>query len=203
VSRLSKTIVWMIVILAALVPLAAAASSPLLAWRQPVYIAAGFAGVAALSLLLFQPLLAGGYLPGLARQRGRAAHRWVGAGLVAAVTVHVGGLWITSPPDVLDALLLRSPTRFSLWGVVAMWAVFAAATLAVFRGRFRSRLKIWRRAHTVLAVLIVTGSVIHALLIEGTMEPVTKALLCAAVGLVTLKAVKDLRSWAFRPGGQG
>jgi hypothetical protein len=47
--------------------------------------------------------------------------------LVVAVVVHVGGLWITSPPDMIDALLLTSPTPFSAFGVIAMWAIFAVA----------------------------------------------------------------------------
>ena len=46
------------------------------------------------------------------------------------VIVHVAGLWLTSPPDVIDVLLFRSPTPFSAWGAIAMWAVFAAALWA-------------------------------------------------------------------------
>ncbi|MEM6666428.1 MAG: ferric reductase-like transmembrane domain-containing protein [Pseudomonadota bacterium] len=163
------------------VPLAIAWSSPLLAWREPVYIIAGIAGVLALALLLVQPLLARGFLPGVPAPRGRRIHRWVGAALVAAVIVHVVGLWVTSPPDVLDALMFRSPTPFAVWGVVAMWAVLVAAMLAVLRRRLRLRPAVWRRGHLVLASIIVVGSVIHALLIEGTMGTVSKALLCALV----------------------
>ena len=83
-----------------------------------------------MALLLVQPLLVAGYLPGLPRSRGRRMHRWVGGGLIAAVVIHVAALWLTSPPDVIDALLFVSPTPFSAWGVIAMWAVFAAAALA-------------------------------------------------------------------------
>jgi hypothetical protein len=115
-------LIWARLAVALVAPVAIAATSPLLAWRQPVYIAAGFAGVVAMGLLLLQPLLAGGYLPGLGTRVGRLAHRRVGVALVAAVVLHVAGLWITSPPDVVDALLFRSPTPFSAWGVVAMWA---------------------------------------------------------------------------------
>lgn len=175
------------------VPLVAAAASPLLAWREPTYVAAGFAGVVALGLLLLQPMLAGGYLPGVRMRLGRRLHAWVGAGLVSAVMVHVGGLWVTSPPDVVDALLLRSPTPFSAWGVVAMWAVFASALLAALRGRLRLRLVVWRLCHVSLAVLIVVGSVVHALLIDGTMEIVTKAVLCVLVLAALAKVVVDLQ----------
>ncbi len=175
-----------------------AAMSPFLAWRQPVYILAGFAGVVAMGLLLVQPLLAAGLLPGLEAMRGRRVHRWAGAGLVFALVVHVGGLWITSPPDVVDALTFTSPTPFSAWGVVAMWATFGAALLAVLRRRIRVRPTTWRRAHTSLAVVVVVGSVIHAFLIEGTMETVSKVALCLSVIAATGKALVELRIWTKR-----
>jgi predicted ferric reductase len=194
--RARATLVWAALLVALLVPIAAAAASPLLAWRQPVYIAAGFAGIIAMGLLLFQPLLMGGYLPGLPAHRGRRAHRWVGGVLVAAVVFHVAGLWLTSPPDVIDALLFRAPTPFSPWGVIAMWAIFAAALLAALRRRLSLRPRTWRIAHTSLAAVIVVGSVVHAILIEGTMETVSKAALCALVVLATVKVMADLRVWA-------
>ena len=122
--------VWVGLLGLILVPIAAAATSPLLQWREPVYILAGFAGIAAMVMLLLQPLLVAGLLPGIALSGGRRLHRWIGEGLVLAVVVHVGALWLTSPPDVVDALLFVSPTPFAAWGVVAMWAVFAAALVA-------------------------------------------------------------------------
>jgi len=188
-------LIWLALAAAVLLPLALAAGSPLLQWRQPVYILAGFSGIAAMSLLLLQPLLAGGLLPGLSGARGRNLHRWTGALLVAAVVLHVAGLWVTSPPDMIDALLLRSPTPFSVWGVIAMAAVFAAALLALLRHRLRLSPRIWRRAHVALAGVIVTGSVVHALLIEGTMEGVSKVVLCAALVVVTGKVVWGLNVW--------
>jgi hypothetical protein len=172
-------LVWAAVGAALAVPGIAAATSPLLAWRDAVYITGCFAGVAALGLLLLQPLLAGGSLPGLRARRGRAVHGWVGSALVAAVALHVGALWLTSPPDVIDALLLQSPTPFSVWGVIAMWAVFATALLAALRRQQRPR--VWRLGHKALGVVIVVATVTHALLIEGTMETVSKAALGALV----------------------
>jgi hypothetical protein len=171
-----------------------AATSPLLAWRQPIYIVAGLAGVVALAILLLQPLLAAGYLPGLRAGQGRRAHVWIGTGLAAVVGVHVVGLWLTSPPDVIDALLFRSPTPFSAWGVIAMWAVFAAALLAALRRRLHVRPRVWRLLHTTLAIVVVLGSVIHALLIEGTMGTVSKAALCVLVVAAVVKAIFDTRS---------
>ncbi|WP_291003431.1 ferric reductase-like transmembrane domain-containing protein [Hoeflea sp.] len=189
-------LIWGAVTAAIAVPIAAAAMSPLLQWRDPVYIIASFAGIIAMALLLLQPLLAGGLLPGIPATRGRLIHRFTGVLLVIFVVVHVAGLWITSPPDVIDALTFASPTPFSVWGVTAMWAVFLSALLATSRRRVRPRT--WRLAHTALAVVIVTGTVVHAWLITGTMETVSKAALCILVVAVTVKALVDLRVWRRR-----
>ena len=197
-SRARAILIWAALVSAVGLPVVAAAASPLLAWREPIYVASGFAGIGAMSLLLCQPLLAGGYLPGLSGRRGRQMHRSVGGVLVTAVVVHVAGLWITSPPDVIDALLFRSPTPFSAWGVIAMWAVFAAALVAALRQRMRLRPPIWRLSHTFLAAATVVGSVVHALLIEGTMETVSKAILCALALGATVKVLAELRVWAVR-----
>ncbi len=197
---LRAILIWAALVAAVALPIAAAAASPLLAWRTPVYITGGFAGVVALSLLLVQPLLIGGYLPGLLAPRGRTVHRWIGGLLVATVVIHVGALWITSPHDVIDALLFTSPTPFSAWGVIAMWAIFAVAVLAALRRPLRVRPRTWRIAHTVLAVVIVIGSVVHAILIEGTMETMSKVAACALVLIATTKVITDLRVWSRQMG---
>jgi len=187
---------WSALAVAVLGPVAVAATSEYLAYRSGIYIAAGFAGIVAMALLLLQPLLAAGYLPGIGMREGRRIHRWVGTALVAAIVAHVAGLWLTSPPDVVDALLFTSPTPFSDWGVIAMWALFAAALLAALRRALRLRPAIWRFAHTALASVVVIGSVVHALLIEGTMGTASKVALCALVLAATARALWDLRSWA-------
>ena len=193
------TLIWVVLAAAVCVPIAAAAANPLLAWRGPVYILAGFAGIVGLGIMLFQPLLIGGYLPGLSGRIGRRAHRWIGGALVVAVVIHVAGLWITSPPDLIDALLLTSPTPFSPFGVIAMWAIFAVALLAGLRRRWGLRPRTWRIAHVSLAIVIVAGTVVHAILIEGAMETVTKAALCALVLAATIKLMADL--WVWRKQG--
>jgi predicted ferric reductase len=188
-------LIWTALAAAIAVPIGFAAASPFLAWRDPIYIAAGFAGIVGLALLLVQPLLIGGYLPGPSAYRARRLHRWIGGLLVAAVVIHVGGLWITSPQDVVDVLLFRSPTPFSVWGVIAMWTVFATALLAALRRRLRLRPRTWRISHAFLAVVIVVGSVVHAILIVGTMETISKAALCGLVLAATTKVIADLRIW--------
>ena len=177
------------------VPIALAAASPLIAYRGPVYILAGIAGIVALALTLFQPLLIGGYLPALSGYRGRRAHHWIGGALVLMVAVHVAGLWVTSPPDMADALLFASPTPFSPWGVIAMWAIFAAALLAAFRARLGLAPRTWRLCHVLLAAVIAVGGVVHALLVDGTMETVSKAALCALVLIAAAKVMVDRRVW--------
>ena len=189
-------LIWAALVVALAVPIAAAAASPLLAWRNPVYITAGFAGIIGLGLMLVQPLLVGGHLPGLEAPRGRHVHRWIGSALLLAVAIHVIGLWITSPPDVIDALLFVSPTPFSAWGVIAMWAIIAIALLVIFRRRLRPRT--WRLGHQILAAIVVIGTVVHALLIEGAMETMSKVALCALVLAAAMAVLVDFRTWAKR-----
>ena len=195
--------IWIALAIVIAVPIVAAASSPLLAWRDPIYIAAGFAGVVGLAIMLVQPLLIGGYFMGLSPYRARHVHRWTGAALVAAVVIHIAGLWITSPPDVIDALLFTSPTPFAAWGVIAMWAIFAVAVMVALRPRLGLRPRTWRRAHTALVTVIVLGTAVHSILIQGTMEAVSKAVLCVLVVAATLKVVADIEVWRKRTTGRG
>ncbi|MDP3339303.1 ferric reductase-like transmembrane domain-containing protein [Frigidibacter sp.] len=194
-SRIRAIAIWSGLIAAVGIPLAAAATSPLLAWRDPVYILAAFFGVVGLALLLLQPLLIAGALPNVPRVTSRRLHRLTGVCLVAAVTLHVGGLWITSPPDMIDALLFASPTLFSVWGVVAMWAVIFTALLAARRRHLGWRR--WRYAHVALSVIVVAGTIAHALPIEGTMGQRSKIALCLLVGLATLAALAK-HVWPIR-----
>lgn len=191
---LSKTrakFIWLVFLIALIAPMIAAAFSPLLAWRDSIYIIAGFSGIIAMALLLTQPLLIGGYLPSISPRKNRQFHKWFGTLLVVMVLIHVVFLWFTSPPDVIDVLLFRSPTPFSLWGVIAMWAVFLMGFMAATRKKIRLPLRVWQRAHLALAVITVIGSVGHAMLIEGTMEMITKTVICILVLAATAKVISD------------
>jgi len=141
--------------------------------------------------LFLQPLLAGGSLPGLSKLIQHKMHRYVGGGLIAALVIHLVGLWITSPPDVIDALLFMSATPFSNWGVIAMWSVLITGVLVGFRRKFGLSAAKWRLSHRCLAVVTVIGSVVHTLMIDGTMEFYSKVVLCAcgvmALGMLLLK----------------
>ena len=187
-----RFLIWVALALAIGVPIAFAAASEQLAWRGPIYILASFAGIIALGLVLVQPLLIGGYLPGPSAYRNRRTHQWIGGALALAVVIHVAGLWFTSPPDMIDALTFSSPTPFSPFGVITMWAVFAVALLASLRRRLGLRLRLWRFVHIPLAIVIVVAGVVHCLLIEGTMETISKAVLCALVLAATIKVLADL-----------
>lgn len=190
-------LIWLGLGIAVGLPIMVAAQSPLLAWRAPVYIVAGFAGVLSMALMLVQPLLAGGYLPGLPPRRGRRVHAITGVALVIAVLLHVAGLLITSPPDAIDALTLRAPTTFSYLGVLSMWTIFGAAALAVSRRYMLPRH--WRLGHAACVSIAVVAGVGHALLIDGTMGLATKAILCALVIAATIKVMSDLRVWRLLP----
>lgn len=190
-------IVWGGLGLIVTVALVASVMSPLLAWRQPIYIIASIAGVFSLVLLLFQPLLMLRKMPGVRISQGRKIHRWVGLSLVSCVVIHVLGLWITSPPDVIDALLFSSPTQFTPWGVVAMWAVFLSAGVVAVRRRLTSTLINWQRLHRGLGFVIVVGSVVHAFLIDGTMETWSKSVLCLAVITATIVSLMPARFRSF------
>lgn len=202
--HMSTVLAWVGLGLLTAGPVVLAATSPLLAWRNLPYIIGGFAGIVGLALLVIQPVLAAGYLPGLRLARARRLHRWTGGALVACVVLHIAGLFVTSPPDTLDALLLVSPTPFSVYGVTAMWAVVLTALLVGFRRRLGIGFPAWRIVHNALALVIVVATVIHAVQIEGAMETVSKWVLCLAalaatiVALVDLRIVKPLLRWRAR-----
>ncbi|MEO0919724.1 MAG: ferric reductase [Pseudomonadota bacterium] len=175
------------------VSLAAAAFSPFLQWRDPVYWAASFSGILALVIMLFQPLLVTGILPLHSNFNGRRVHRNLGVLLLVMIAIHVSTLWLTSPPDVIDALLLVSPTPFSLWGVIAMWAIIGAAAVVALRHGLKLRFITWQRIHLALTAIAVAGTIAHALLIDGIMEQVSKVALCTSAGLALVAGLRARR----------
>ncbi len=193
--------VWGILAALVTVPVVVALNSPWLPGRNPAYVMAGLAGILGLAMLLFQPLLAAGYLPGPGPLLARWLHRALGVGIVVAVLLHVAGLYVTSPPDTVDALLLVSPTPFSVYVVTAFWGVIVTAALVAARRRLGWRASTWRVVHNALAAMVVGSTVVHALLIEGTMGPVSKQILCAAVVVATAATLVHLRlvrPWRMR-----
>lgn len=185
--------IWGAFGLALLVPLLIAGQSPYLASRNLPYILAGFAGIIALLLFFVQPLLAANHLPGLHPRSARLWHRATGSLILIAVAVHIGGLYLTSPPDALDALLLVAPTPFSVYGAIAFYGLIVTALLVTLRQRLPLRFLHWSILHNTLALIIVISTVVHALLIEGTMGTLSKWLTCMAVLATTLWVLWDIR----------
>ena len=186
-------LIWSTLALILLAPMIIAAQSPYLAYRDPVYIAASFGGILALLLFVLQPLLAAGHIPGLRPRAARMWHRATGSLILIAVAVHIGGLYLTSPPDTADALLLRAPTPFSVYGVIALWGLIVTAVLVTLRQKLPLRFRHWAILHNTLAFVIVIATVVHALLIEGTMGPGSKILTSAVVLILTAWVLFDLR----------
>src|SRR4051812_50103656 len=93
-------LIWATLAAVICVPIALAMTSDLLRWRGTIYILAGFAGIFALGLLLVQPLLIAGYLPGFSAYRARRAHHWTGGALVTAGGGHGGGVLVAKPPGM-------------------------------------------------------------------------------------------------------
>jgi predicted ferric reductase len=207
--RVSSALAWGSAAAVMIVPVAIAAFSPYLASRNMPYIVGGFAGIIGLSLLFLQPLLPAGYFAGSEGAAGRRWHRWLGVAIVVAVVLHAGGLYLASPEDTIDALLLVSPTPFSVYGVTSMWGVVATALLVLFRRRLGLRHSVWRLIHNGLAALVIAATVIHALQIEGAMEPVSKWMLSIAVvaatgvALLDLRVVRPFRAWRERGSKRG
>ena len=191
--RIAALVLWAGLVVAMAAPVLIAAGSPYLAYRNLPYIVGGFAGIVCLSLFVVQPLLAAGYLPGVPLVRERRWHRWVGAAIVACVLLHIGGLYLTSPADTLDALLLVAPTPFSVYGVLAMWGIVATAVFVVLRRRSGLRYATWFFIHNALALVVVVSTMVHALQIEGAMGILSKWLVCLAALATTLVVLLDLR----------
>lgn len=177
--------VWLIVAAIAAVPVIAAALSPLQRGRETLWIIGGMAGVVALSLLFVQPLFTATAPVLTAAREGIRWHRWGGMTIIAMVALHVGALYAYSPEDVMDALLLVAPTPFSLYGVIGLWCVILTGVLAAARRRLRLGHRRWRIAHSVLAVAIVSATAVHAVLIEGAMEEISKLAICLAALVTT------------------
>jgi predicted ferric reductase len=186
-SPAAKVFRWLLVSSVAIIPLAVAAASPLLASRDAMWVLGGMAGVVALALLFLQPVLISGFLPSLRNSRERRWHRWIGTAVVLLVLLHVAGLYVTSPEDIADALLLVSPTPFAVYGVMGLAGVILTACLACVRTRLSRRT--WQIVHSILAVIVVVGSIVHALLIEGAMGDTSKLVLCIFLSVATAAAI--------------
>ncbi len=192
-------LVWFFLAAAVCVPVVIAATNPLQSSREAMWIFGGMAGVVALALLLVQPVLVAGLVPEAPVLVMRRWHRWIGTVVVVGVLLHVGGLYLYSPDDTTDALLLVAPTPFAVYGVIGLWSAVLTGVLVAMRTKSGLRYAIWRVVHNVLSLVVVVSSIVHAILIEGAMGSVSKAILCALILAATMTAlyrvhVKSARS---------
>ena len=131
----------------------------------------------------------------------------LGLGVVGLVVAHVLGLYVYSPDDVRDALVLAAPTHSRL-GVLAAWTLFLSAGLALARRRLGLTYTDWQVLHAALAVAIVGTAVGHTLMIRGTLDGPAELLLCAAAVLAVSAAavyrlvVRPLRQSQLSPLGR-
>lgn len=177
-------------------PVIAAAASPLQHGREFLWIVGGMAGVVAMSQLFVQPLLMAAAPHLLPAPDGLRWHRRGGMAIVAMVGLHVGALYLYSPDDITDALLLVAPTPFSLYGVISLWCLALTAALAATRRALRLGLRPWRILHSVLAVAVVAAGAVHAIQIEGAMEPYSKLAICLAALAATSAAAAEVNLFA-------
>ncbi len=188
---LKTTFLW--VLLAAVIgfPILIAVLSPLQVGRDAIYITGSFGGIVCLALLLIQPLLAAGCFPAGRLSQQQRWHRLVGVAILFTLFLHIAGLYLTSPDDMVDALLLIAPTPYSVYGAIALWGLVLTAIVAFTRRRWHQRA--WRFAHLSLAAVVVGASVVHALMIEGLMGSLSKILLCSCVLLTAAFALWKLK----------
>jgi predicted ferric reductase len=186
-----------------LVPVVASGFSPLQEGRDATWIVGAVAGILALSLLILQVLLPTPWLAGL----DLPLHRVLGLGVAGLVVAHVAGLYLYSPDDVRDALVLAVPTHSRL-GVLSAWTVLLSVGLALARRRLGLTYSDWQIMHAALAVAIVGTAVGHTVTIRGTLDGPAELLLCAAAVVAVSAAsvyrlvVRPLRQSQLSPIGR-
>jgi predicted ferric reductase len=170
------------------VPAAAAVASPLQEGRDLTWVLGALAGVLALGLLIVQVLLPTPWLDAPLGGPGLRWHRWLGMGLAAVVVAHVLGLYLYSPDDVRDALVLAAPT-YSRLGVLSAWTVGLSVGLALARRRLGLTYSDWQILHSALAVAIVGTAVGHTVMLRGTLDGPVELGVCVATILAVSAAV--------------
>ena len=171
-----------------LLPISAALASPLQQGRDISWVLGGLAGILALGLLVVQMLLPTNWLRGLFAIGDMRLHRVLGIAVAGVVIAHVLGLYVYSPDDVRDALVLAAPT-YSRLGVLSAWCVLLSVVLALARRRLGLTYSDWQILHAVLAVVVVATAVGHTVLIRGALDGPAELLLCGAAVLAVTAAI--------------
>jgi predicted ferric reductase len=169
-------------------PVLLAALHPLQAGREPLWVWGTLAGVLALSLMVIQVLLPTGWLNVALGESKWRWHRILGISVTGLVLAHVVGLYLYSPDDIGDALVLAAPT-YSRLGMLSLGCLLLTVALALVRHRLPLTLSDWQILHSVLAVAVVGTAVAHALLLQGTLDGFAEGLLCGSAIVAVLIAV--------------
>ncbi len=172
----------------AMLPTLLAALSPLQIGRAPLWVWGTLAGVLALSLLVIQVLLPTGWLNDWIGEHNFSWHRILGISITGLVIAHILGLYLYSPDDIEDALVLAAPT-YSRLGVLSAGCLLLSMGLALARSRLPLAPVDWQILHSVLAVAVVGTAVAHALLLQGTLDGFAEGLLCGSAVVAVLMAI--------------
>ncbi|NJL36811.1 MAG: hypothetical protein HC899_08630 [Leptolyngbyaceae cyanobacterium SM1_4_3] len=171
-----------------MLPALLAALSPLQHGRAPLWILGTLAGVLSLSLIVVQVLLPTGWLNfGIGEQNFRW-HRVLGISITLLVVAHILVLYLYSPDDIGDALILAAPT-YSRLGVLSATCLLISVGLALTRSKLPLTPADWQILHSFLAVAVVGTAIAHAFLLQGTLDGFAEGLLCGSAVVAVLMAV--------------
>jgi len=134
---------WVLITLLLVAPAALSLLSPLQVGRDFWWIVGALAGIVALSLVVLQVLLTTPWLIGILDTSTMRLHRLLGLAVAGVVIAHVLGLYLYSPDDVSDALVLAAPTHSRL-GVLSAWCVLLSVALALARRRLGLTYSDWQ-----------------------------------------------------------
>jgi predicted ferric reductase len=171
-----------------ILPVLLAALHPLQAGREPLWVWGTLAGVLALSLIVIQVLLPTGWLNLALGEQNWRWHRILGISVTGLVFAHILGLYLYSPDDIGDALVLAAPT-YSRLGMLSLGCLVLTVALALMRHRLPLTLSDWQIFHSVLAMAVVGTAVAHVLLLQGTLDGFAEGLLCGSAVVAVLMAV--------------
>lgn len=171
-----------------LLPVLLAALSPLQAGRAVPWVWGTLAGVLALSLVVVHVLLPTGWLNSFVGEHNLGWHRILGISITGLTLAHILGLYLYSPDDIGDALVLAAPT-YSRLGVLSAGCLVLSVVLAVTRRQLRLADADWKTIHSALAIAIVGTAVAHAVLLQGTLDGLAEGLVCGSAIVAVCMAI--------------
>lgn len=112
-------------------------------------------------------------------------HRLMGLGALAGVAAHAA--WFSLEAGsvrMLNPLDADAPARV---GAAAAWLLLALVVASVYRRKLRISYEAWQSTHSIGAMLVVVGSLVHALRLGGfSATPALQGLLVAYVAALAL-----------------